>query len=298
VTRILLTGASGQVGWELQRSLMPLGELIVPPRQTFDLARPQSLPAALRAAAPDVIVNAAAYTAVDRAQSEPELAQRVNAEAPALMAREAARLGALFLHYSTDYVFDGGKAEPYDEDDAPHPLSVYGASKLAGERAVLAAGADCLVFRTSWVFGVHGGNFLRTMLRLAAERDELRVVADQVGAPTCARLIADVSAHAIAAALRERAAGRFDSGLYHLSSSGATSWHGYAEAIVAAARARPALGPLRTQRIVPIATAEYPTAARRPPNSRLACGRLERRFGLALPHWQRCLTTVIDALAG
>lgn len=298
MTRILLAGATGQVGWELARSLMPLGEVIAPPRQDFDLDEPAALAARLREFAPDVVVNAAAYTAVDRAEIEPDLARRVNAEAPAALAAAAARLGALFLHYSTDYVFDGAKGEPYDEDDAPNPLSVYGASKLAGERAVLASGADCLVFRTSWVFGVHGGNFLRTVLRLAAEREELRIVADQFGAPTCARLIADVSAHAIRAALRERAAGRFAGGLYHLSAGGATSWHGYAEAIVAAARERPALGPIRAQRIVAIAASEYPAAAGRPANSRLDCSRLERRFGLRMPTWQRCLITVIDALAG
>lgn len=298
MTTILLTGAGGQVGWELARSLMPLGDVVAPSRAEFDLARPAALRDHLHRTRPDVIVNAAAYTAVDQAESEREQAMTINAQAPAVMAEEARRLGALFVHFSTDYVFDGSKSGAYVEEDEPNPQNAYGRSKLAGEDAVRASGADHLIFRTSWVYAARGRNFLRTVLRLAGERDELRMVADQVGAPTCARLIADVTALALRESIGERRAGRFASGLYHLSAQGATSWHGFAARIVDLARAVPSLGPIRTETVTPIASSDYPLPARRPLNSRLSSDRLMGRFALQLPGWERCLECVMGELAG
>ncbi|HMM54733.1 MAG TPA: dTDP-4-dehydrorhamnose reductase [Candidatus Desulfobacillus sp.] len=287
---MLLTGRNGQLGWELARSLLPLGRVIALDLPQLDLADAAALGRLLDEARPGVIVNPAAYTAVDKAESEPALAHAVNAEAPALLAQWAARHGALLVHYSTDYVFDGAQAAPYAEADATNPLGAYGRSKRAGEEAVLASGADHLVFRTSWLYGARGANFLLTMLRLAAERDELRVVADQVGAPTWSRFLAEATAQALRQALAERRAGRFDSGLYHLACAGETSWHGFASAIVAA---RPGL---RAQRVVPIATADYPTPARRPANSRLNCEAARARFGLVLPDWRDCLQLCLEEI--
>jgi len=285
------------VGWELARSLMPLGEVLAPQRAEFDLARPAALRDYLRRVRPEVIVNAAAYTAVDQAESEPELAMTINAEAPAVMAGEAQRLGALFVHYSTDYVFDGTNPGAYVEDDETNPQNAYGRSKLAGEKAVRSSAADHLIFRASWVYAARGRNFLHTILRLAAERDELRVVADQVGAPTCARLIAEITALALKQSIEERRAGRFASGLHHLSAQGATSWHGFAVRIVDLARGLPALGPVRAGTVTPIASSDYPLPARRPLNSRLCSDRLMARFGLQLPGWERCLELVMAELA-
>jgi dTDP-4-dehydrorhamnose reductase len=243
-----------------------------------------------------VIVNAAAYTAVDNAEKEEALATRINGEAPGVLAEEARRLGALLIHYSTDYVFDGGKPSPYLETDPPNPMGAYGRSKLAGERAIAAAGGDWLTLRTSWVYAARGKNFLRTILRLAAEREELRVVADQFGAPTWARLIAESTAQIVAAALRERATGTFASGIYHLTAAGETSWHGFASIIVDQAR-KVSLQPApKVQRIVPITTEEYPLPAPRPRNSRMSLDGLERRFGLALPAWDRCLSLCLAEL--
>jgi dTDP-4-dehydrorhamnose reductase len=291
MTKFLLTGATGQVGSELLRALAPLGEVIAPPRSQCDLARPQTLSALVDEVRPDVIVNAAAYTAVDKAETESALAMTVNAEAPGVLAAAARRHGALMVHYSTDYVFDGRKTTAYDEDDLPNPLGSYGRSKLAGDEAVRALAGDHLIFRTTWVYAARGGNFLRTMLRLAAERDELRVVADQFGAPTTAALLADTTATALGRDLARRTNGAFTSGVFHLTAAGKTSWHGFATAIIAGARQRGMA--LRCQRIAPITTAEYPLPAARPANSSLSCRRLEARYDITLPPWEAGLAQVL-----
>lgn len=293
--RILLTGKNGQVGFELQRSLAVLGEVIAVDQTDCDLTDPVSLRRMVAGIEPQIIVNPAAYTAVDRAESERDLAHAVNAVAPGILGEEASRLGALVIHYSTDYVFDGAKCGWYSEDDSPHPQSTYGTTKLAGERALLESGADSLIFRTSWVFGAHGGNFAKTMLRLAGERDELKVVADQWGAPTSAALLADVTAQVVARYQRE-ARSDFPFGLYHLVAGGECSWHDYARTVVSAALA--AGKPLRTtpERILPIATADYPTAAKRPANSRMATAKLRETFGLVLPPWQIGLAHVLQQI--
>ena len=280
--RILLFGKDGQLGWELQRSLAPLGALHALGRDAADFAAPESLAAPLRALRPDVIVNAAAYTAVDKAESEPDLARRVNAEAPAVLAREAAALGAWLVHYSTDYVFDGSGSAPRDEDAPTGPRNVYGRTKLDAEDAIRASGARHLVLRTSWVYGRRGGNFARTMLRLAAERDRLAVIDDQIGAPTGAELIADVTAHAIRAVV----AGTAPGGTYHLVASGETSWHGYACRVIEAARAAGKPVKVAREAIAAVPSSAFPTPAERPKNSRLDPRRLERAFDLALPPWQ------------
>jgi dTDP-4-dehydrorhamnose reductase len=295
--RILLLGGNGQLGTELRRSLARLGELVAATRagtidgascETADLSRPDTLPPLLDRIAPDIVVNAAAYTAVDRAEQEVELAFRVNAEAPDVLATACAARGATFVHYSTDYVFDGQGTRPYLEGDSTAPLGVYGASKLAGEIAVLSSGARHMVFRTAWVYAAHSHNFLRTMLRLGAERDALRVVADQVGTPTPAALLADVTARA----LRVDAA---QSGLWHLTPTGHTSWHGFAEAIFEGAVARSLLA--RAPKVEAITTADYPTPAARPAYSVLDCGALQRDFGIALPDWRAGLAATLDELA-
>ena len=285
--RILLLGKNGQVGWELQRSLAPLGELIAldfdsPAPHCADFTRPEALAATVRALAPQVIVNAAAHTAVDKAESEPKLARTINAEAPAVLAREAAALGAWLVHYSTDYVFDGSGTAPRKEDAPTAPLSVYGRTKLEGEAAIRAGGCAHLILRTSWVYAARGGNFARTMLRLAAERENLSVIADQIGAPTGAELLADVTAHALRSAWADPAL----AGTYHAVAAGATSWHGYASHVIEFARA--AGQPIRVapERIAAIPTSAYPTPARRPLNSRLDTTKLERSFGLKLPDWR------------
>lgn len=287
--KILLTGCRGQLGRELKRSLECLGRVIACDRQQLDLAEPDALRDAVRSIAPVAIVNAAAYTAVDKAEAEPAQADAVNAVAPGILAEEAQRLGALLIHYSSDYVFDGRKPDPYREDDAAAPLSAYGRSKLAGERAIAAVGGRYLIFRTSWVYGLHGNNFMNTMLRLGRERAELRaplrVVGDQVGAPTWTRHLADVTA--LVLARRDR-----PTGLYHLAAAGVTSWHGYAEAIFAEARSA---GLLQDAPLVHrIDSADYPLPAPRPANSRLDCTRFRRDFGLDLPDWG---TGLADCLA-
>ena len=253
-----------------------------------DFDDPASLPALVARVAPDVVVNAAAYTAVDRAESEREAAFRANAEAPGALAGACAARGALLVHYSTDYVFDGSAQRPWREDDPTAPLGVYGASKLAGEEAVRGSGARHMVFRTAWVYGLHGHNFMRTMLRLGAERDELRVVADQVGTPTPARLIASATAHVLRA-------DRGSSGLWHLTATGGTSWHGFAEAIFAGAVERGLLP--KAPRVLPVTTGDYPTPARRPAYSRLDTARAQADFGLELPCWTEALSGVLDAMA-
>ena len=284
--KILLLGKNGQVGWELQRSLAPLGELTALDRHSEpcgDLSRPERLADTVRALRPDVIVNAAAHTAVDKAESEVDLARTLNATAPAALAQAAAETGAWLVHYSSDYVFDGSGQQPWQEDDATGPLGVYGQTKLEGEQAIGTSGCKHLIFRTSWVYAARGGNFARTMLRLAQERERLTVIDDQRGAPTGADLIADVTAHAIRAALQQPAL----SGLYHLVASGETSWHGYASHAIACAReSRPDLA-WKVDEIAPVPTSAFPTPAKRPLNSRLNTHKLQQTFGLTLPHWQR-----------
>jgi len=283
---ILLTGRNGQVGFELQRSLAPLGEVIALDRSRCDLGTPDSLRAAIRELRPDIIVNPAAYTAVDKAESDEATARAVNAIAPGILGEEAARLGALVIHYSTDYVFDGKKDGPYVESDTTNPLSVYGRTKLEGEQALAAPGARHLIFRTSWVFGVQGANFLKTILRLAREREELRIVADQVGAPTGAALISDVTAQVLGQYLRSEKKENFPFGLFHLTASGFTSWHEYAQFIVR--KALDAGAALKTvpEKIHPIPSSAYLVPASRPQNSRLDCSLLERSFGIRLPRWE------------
>ncbi len=285
---ILLTGASGQVGWELQRTLATLGRVVAPGHGEFDLSRPESLPAAIREIKPDLIVNPAAYTAVDKAETEQELAYAINAEAPGVLAREAAQRGISIVHFSTDYVFDGTQLTAYSETDSTSPLGAYGASKLAGEEAVQLSGADHLILRTSWVYGLRGKNFLLTMQRLAHERDKLSVVADQFGAPTWCRSIADATAQMLALWLSPGASNNDRkglSGVYHLSCGGRTSWHGFAEEILQNMQAHGQ----RVPELKAITTAEYPTPAQRPANSVLSNEKLQQTFGIALPAWNTAL---------
>jgi dTDP-4-dehydrorhamnose reductase len=291
--RILITGCDGQVGWECQRSLQTLGEIIAVGRGQCDLTQPAAVRMLLRRAAPDVIVNAAAYTAVDRAEAQPDLAQAVNALAPALIAEEARQTGASLIHLSTDYVFDGAKAAPYVEDDATGPLSVYGRTKLEGEAAVRASGASSLILRTSWVYATRGHNFLRTVVRLAREREELRIVDDQWGAPTWARSLAEGIASIVARAGRDRGsiAHSFaeSAGLYHMTAQGRTNWHNFAQRIL-----HQLDDPSRRLRsMVAIRSAEYPTPARRPANSVLCCDRLSNDWGVALPRWEHALSLAL-----
>ncbi|OYU80390.1 MAG: dTDP-4-dehydrorhamnose reductase [Burkholderiales bacterium PBB5] len=281
--KIVLLGPDGQVGWELQRALQTLGT-VVPLRRADggDLARPEALALALRALAPDAIVNAGAYTAVDKAEGDAALAHTVNAEAPAAMARVAADTGAWLLHYSTDYVFDGSGDQPRDEQAATGPLSVYGRSKLAGEDAIRASGCQHLILRTSWVHAARGGNFARTMLRLAAERDSLNVIDDQIGAPTGADLLADIAAHALRAARNDASL----SGTYHACAAGEVSWCGYARHVLAWARQRGVVLKAGPEQVSAIPTSAYPTPAQRPLNSRLDTAKLQQHFGLHLPDWR------------
>jgi dTDP-4-dehydrorhamnose reductase len=300
--RLLVVGGNGQVGRELRRSLRSLGEVVATTRDgtlgdggacvAGDLSDPAALAARVREVAPAAVINAAAYTAVDKAETDAEAAFLVNAEAPGALARACAEAGIPLVHYSTDYVFDGQGTRPYREDDPTAPLGVYGASKLAGEEAVRAAGGRGLVFRTAWVYAAHGHNFLRTMLRLGAERDELRVVADQTGAPTAAALVADVTAIALSKALAGHAP---DTGTWHLVAGGHATWHGFAEAIFAEAVAAGLLP--RAPRVVPIGTADYPTPARRPAYSCLDTSRLRHDFGVDLPAWRDGLRNVIACMA-
>jgi dTDP-4-dehydrorhamnose reductase len=284
--KILLTGASGQVGYELKRSLQALGDVVAVERAQMDLSNLDQVRDVIRAVRPGLIVNPAAYTAVDRAESEPELAFRINAEAPEVMAREAKTLGAAMVHYSTDYVFDGSKAGAYVETDATGPLNVYGKSKLAGEQAIAAAGIPHLILRTSWVYGMRGSNFLLTMLRLAKERDALNVVSDQIGAPTWCRTLADTTAVILAQARGDEAQWwQRNSGIYHLSSQGQTSWYGFTEAIVAAAG-------LECQ-LTPIGSDAWPTPAPRPRNSVLDTGKLRARF-CTIPQWDDALRLCLE----
>lgn len=283
--KILLLGKDGQVGWELQRALAPLGELVALGRDTADFEDPEALRALVRTHAPEVLVNAAAYTAVDKAESDYERAWAVNATAPGVLAEEMRALGGWLVHYSTDYVFEGVGEGWHREDDATGPQGVYGASKLAGEQAIAAVGGKYLIFRTSWVFAARGGNFAKTMLRLAAERDELNVVADQIGAPTSAELIADITALCLYRLRHDPVLQGSAAGIYHLVAAGQTSWFDYARFVIGEARA---LGqPLRvnTDRVAPIPASAYPTPARRPANSRLSTSKIRDTFGVYLPEW-------------
>ena len=293
--KILLFGKGGQVGWELQRSLAPLGDVVALDHDSTDLcgnfADLPGLAATVRQVEPDVIVNAAAHTAVDKAESEPDLARTLNALAPGVLADEAQKLGAWLVHYSTDYVFDGSGEVPWRETDATGPLSVYGQTKLEGEQAV----ARCvrhLIFRTSWVYAARGGNFAKTMLRLARERDRLSVIADQIGAPTGAELLADVAAHALRTVQIRPDLG----GLYHLAAGGETSWHSYACHVLEHARALGLTLKAGPADVTAIGTQEYPTPARRPANSRLDTSRLQAAFGLHLPDWKIPVNRMLDEI--
>ncbi|MHC8364684.1 dTDP-4-dehydrorhamnose reductase [Pseudomonas sp. ZT5P21] len=286
--RILISGQHGQVSSELQKRLGALGELVVPGRDQLDLAQPEQIRRQVRRVRPDLIINAAAYTAVDKAEGDAAAAFAVNAEAPGILAEEAAALGIPLIHYSTDYVFDGSKSEPYNEADAPNPLGVYGQSKLAGEQAIKAVQGQHLILRTSWVYSTHGHNFLLTMQRLLQEKPELRIVADQIGAPTWAGTIANST---LALIERWQAGKPCAWGTYHLTAQGETSWFGFAQAIGEALReqGKPCAN------LLPITTSDYPTAAARPLNSRLDCSRLHREWGVSQPDWQ---TALRECLAG
>jgi len=288
--RILLFGKGGQLGWELQRSLAPLGELVALDFDSTDLCGDFTKPAALaqtvQAVRPQLIVNAAAHTAVDKAEGEPDLVRTINAEAPAALAQQAAALGAWLVHYSTDYVFDGSGERPWREQDATGPLNVYGQTKLEGEQAIADSGAKHLIFRTSWVYAARGGNFAKTMLRLARERERLNVINDQFGAPTGAELLADVTAHAVRQ-VTGSADGASLGGLYHLSASGQTSWHGYASFVLETALKLGATLKASPAAVDAVPTSSFPTPARRPLNSRLDTSKLQRSFNLVLPPWQQ-----------
>lgn len=320
IGKILLTGKNGQVGWELQRALAALGEVITMDRHGMDIANPDSTRDVIREIKPALIVNAAAYTAVDKAESEPDLAIAINGIAPGILAEEAKRLGAAIVHYSTDYVFDGTKEGPYTEDDTPNPLNVYGKTKLAGERAIQAVGIPHIIFRTSWVYGARGKNFLLTMLRLAKERDEIKVVDDQIGAPTWSRMIAESTAQVLAQlyspitvhssplavhpsrftfhvspVTHHRSLFTSMNGIYHLTAGGSTSWHGFARAAIGAAnRSQLTHNPL--PKLIPITSDQYPGFAKRPRNSQLSNTKLAESFGLANTPWDLQLSLCMQEL--
>jgi dTDP-4-dehydrorhamnose reductase len=292
--RILVTGGAGQVGWELRRTLAAFGEIVAPARDALDLASADSIVAYLRTVNPDLIVNAAAYTAVDKAESESGLAMKINGDAPRIFAEEAARRNVALIHYSTDYVFDGTKAEPYREGDATAPANAYGSTKLAGEQGIAASGAAHLIFRTSWIYASRGRNFFLTMLKLGRERKELKVVDDQFGAPTSARLVAQATTNAVFHVL---SGGKPDidrlreiGGLYHLTAAGRASWYEFAQAILA--------GQPGSARVLPIPATAYPTPARRPQNSVLDNGKLQRQFGFRLPDWKIGLELCREEMQG
>jgi dTDP-4-dehydrorhamnose reductase len=290
--KILLTGKNGQLGFELQRALAPLGEVVAVGTQDCNLADADALRDLVRRVAPDVIVNPAAYTAVDKAESDEATARAVNAIAATILGEEGAKLGALVIHYSTDYVFDGTKQGAYSESDTPAPQNVYGRTKLEGEQGLAAANPRHLILRTSWVVGAHGGNFAKTMLRLAGEREKLTVVADQFGAPTPAALLADLSAHLVRGHARAGGAG-FPYGTYHVAASGETSWHGYAQFVIDEALAAGKTLKATADAVAPLSTAQYPTPAKRPLNSRLDTTRFRTTFDLRLPPWQEGVRHVL-----
>lgn len=290
MTKILVTGKNGQVGWELQHTLAPLGQIIALNAEDMDLCDVDAIRNKVREVAPDIIVNPAAHTAVDKAETEPDLAMAINGTAVGVLAEEAKKLNALLIHYSTDYVFDGTKTSPYVESDKPNPQSVYGKTKLAGEQTIQAIGGKHVILRTSWVYGVHGGNFVKTILRLAKERSELRIVADQYGAPTWAKLLAESTAQIIGRYSEDK------SGLYHLTPNGRTNWHQFAEEIVRLAHQYDDALKDKSLTIQPIATHEYPVPAKRPVNSSLSTEKVCRTFGIELPRWEEGLAECIRQL--
>ncbi len=293
--KILLFGKNGQVGWELHRALQPLGETVAPGREEADLSDAKGLENIVRHVRPDIIVNAAAYTAVDRAEEEEDLALEINAGAPSVLAQAAAAVNALLVHYSTDYVFDGTKGSPYIEADQPNPVNAYGRTKLAGEQAIQASGCDYLIFRTSWVYASRGHNFLLTILKLAKDREELRIVSDQTGSPTSARLIAETTSLCIMQSMKERESGIFSSDLYHLVAAENTSWHGFAEAIIDAS-VRMQNMTIRVKNLIGISSSDYPTPAKRPKNSRLDHRKLEDKFGVVMPDWKKSLLLCVEEI--
>jgi dTDP-4-dehydrorhamnose reductase len=294
-TKILIFGRIGQVGWELRHKLACLGQVSTVEYPDVDFTNPDSIRTAVRAVEPAVIVNAAAYTAVDKAESELHLATAINATGPGVLAEEAKRLGCLLMHYSTDYVFDGSKSTPWVETDVPNPLNAYGRTKLAGDEAIQSSGCNHLIFRTSWVYGARGKNFLLTMLRLAKERAELRIVDDQIGSPTSSECIAQATADVLSQVLAPEGTGISGrSGIYNLTNRGETSWFGFSKVILTEAATRFG-SPLPN--LVPITTADYPTPAKRPANSRLSCQCLEETFGVSLPPWEQALELVLDTLS-
>jgi len=293
-TKALIFGRTGQVGWELRRRLASFGQLVEVEYPRVDLSQPDSIREAVRVAAPAVILNAAAYTAVDKAESEPELAAAINGTAPGVLAEEAKRLGSILVHYSTDYVFDGTKQGPYLETDTPNPLNVYGKTKLAGDEAIQAVGGSYLILRTTWVYGARGSNFLLTMLRLAKERTELRIVDDQTGAPTSSECIAQGTLDILGQVLAPTTGGlQGRSGIYNLTNTGETTWFGFAKALLTkqAETAGTAI-----PNLIPIKTSEFPRPAKRPANSLLSCQRLEETFGVRMPDWERALSAVLETL--
>ncbi len=287
--RLLVIGKNGQVGWELRRTLAPLGEVVAIDYPEIDLTNPDSARKWVRETAPQVVINAAAYTAVDKAESDAERCHQINGVAPGILAEEARKLGALLVHYSTDYVFDGSNTAAYTEDDTPNPLGVYGQTKLEGDRAVQQVGSPHLIFRLCWVYGARGQNFMLTMMRLARERESLRVVADQVGSPTWSRMIAETTALAVQRTLADPDPAT-RTGIYHLAASGHTSWHGFAQSII------DAMPEKKCREIQAITTAEYPLPARRPARSVLSCEKLEKVFGLRLPAWHDSLKQVLESI--
>ncbi len=289
MTRILLLGRTGQVAWELNRSLQPLGKVIALSRIEADFSQPESLRKVVRAARADIIVNAVAYTAVDKAESEESLAHLINADSPGVLAEEAKRSNAMLMHYSTDHVFDGEKPEPYVEEDTPNPINAYGRTKLAGEQNIQATGCRHLIFRTSWVYSFRGQNFVKTILRLAEQRDELRVVADQVGAPTSARFIADVTSGILAKIQsRNNSLTQHPGGTFNLTPSSYTTWHGFAQFILEAKN---------NPRLIPIPADQFPLPAQRPKNSRLSCDKLSAQFGVNRPNWETLARLCLDEIA-
>ena len=290
--KILLFGKIGQVGWELQRSLQPLGEIVTLDVEDADFLNPEGLRQIVQDIRPDIICNAVAYTAVDKAEDDEDLALKINATSPGVLAEEALKIDALLVHYSTDYVFDGTKSGPYLEADTPNPINAYGRTKFAGELAIQSSGCDYLILRTSWVYASRANNFMLTMLRLVQEREELGIVSDQIGAPTSARLIADTTLLCLQQILRERQAGEFSSDLYQLTNSGRTSWFGFTEEIVKLAKNR-LNQQLKLKELKPIPTSSYPTPAKRPMNSQLVLTKLENTFSIKMPDWKVSLADCI-----
>lgn len=291
--KILLFGKNGQVGWELNRSLQSLGEIVALGREDADFSNPESLRLIVREIKPDVIVNAVAYTAVDNAEKEEDLAMVINGVAPGVLAEESKALNSLLIHYSTDYIFDGIKDVPYVETDEPNPINAYGRTKLTGEQAVQSSNCDYLIFRTSWVYAPRGNNFLLTILKLGKDREELNIVSDQIGSPTSAKFIAETTFHCVRQVIREKQAGIFISGLYHLTASTYTSWYGFAIEIVHAVSKKLDLK-LKIKNIKAIPTADYPTPAKRPMNSQLSSVKLEKVFNVKMPDWHQMLSLCLE----